>query len=279
MKKHFEIEMNWRRVLLLSVASAVVTALLNCIPTLARTSFAAPAETLELWVVLAVLIIMNCSNVKEAMLKTFVFFLISQPLIYLIEVPFKEAGWSLFQYYPFWGVITVLTIPGAALAFRVKKGDILSAVILSVANFLLLLNGLSRISIVVYEFPRYLITLIFCLFFPFWFIVSLLKEKKSRIIAFLLAIAMILALICMYVVFPRDSTLSYLVEEGNWKLESVSPSGLQVQVGEDDMTLKSHMNGEYTVILEDESGRKLCYDVTVSGGDHYIAVEKPYSID
>lgn len=280
MKKVFEIDMSWRRVLILSVLSAAVTALLNCIPALEGSSFTAPAETLELWIVLAVFIIMNCENYKDAVLKTFVFFLISQPLIYLIEVPFKAAGWSLFGYYPFWGLITVLTIPGAAIAYRVKKGDALAAVILSAANIMMIITGLSRISTVIYEFPRLLISLLFCLGFPFFFIFTLLKQKRSRAIAIALSILAIIAGICVYLIFPSGSSTSYPLEEGSWSVVSVSEPGLDVSIeSSDSMNLSSHKNGVYTLILEDENGRKICYEISVDGGNHYISVGAPHDCD
>lgn len=185
--------MTWIKVLFISLASAVLTAGFNCIHMFERTSLTAPAETLELWIVLALFIIMNCKGYKEAMIKTFVFFLISQPLIYLIEVPFKAAGWSLFQYYPYWAVLTVLTIPGAAIAYRVKNGDIISALILSVANFLMIFTGFRWLKPLLTEFPHYLIATAFCFIVPFVLSLLLLKEKKPRLLACILAAAFIVA--------------------------------------------------------------------------------------
>lgn len=277
MKKLLNTKMTWLRVIIFAVATGVITALLNCIPGLQRTSFTAPAETLEIWVPFALYIIMNCKGYKEAMLKTFVFFLISQPLIYLVEVPFNERGWELFQYYPFWGIITVLTIPGAALAYRVKKGDAISAVILSIANLLMITLGLSRINNVIFEFPRYLITLIFCLGCPVIFIIYLLKNKRSRIIAIILGIVALIIGLCMFVFFPGDSSTSFSLEEGSWSGVLVSEKGLTANIEESgSMALESHKNGEYTVTVIGEDGKKICYDVTVKGANHYITVGEPY---
>ncbi len=41
----------------------------------------------------------------------FFFFLISQPLIYLLQVPFSSMGFELFIYYKYWFIWTLLTIP------------------------------------------------------------------------------------------------------------------------------------------------------------------------
>lgn len=196
MNSFMNCKMSWKRVITLSLLSASITALFNCIPFLDRTSFTAPAETLEMWIVLALFIVMNCNGYKDAMTKTFVFFLISQPLIYLLEVPFKDIGWNLFRYYRFWGIMTVLTIPGAAIAYRVKKDDILSALILSVANLLTLLTGFYWLKPLLEIFPRYLIAVIFCFTVPFLLSFLLLRQKKSRITALFLIVVFIIVGFC-----------------------------------------------------------------------------------
>ena len=55
-------------------------------------------------IMFAMIIISNCKTPKEAAAKTFVFFLISQPLIYLLQVPFSWQGWGLFHYYKKYGL-------------------------------------------------------------------------------------------------------------------------------------------------------------------------------
>lgn len=275
MKKLLKGNISWKSVIVMAVVSAVITALLNCIPALFETSLTAPAETLEVWIVLAVFIIMNCKSYKEAMLKTFVFFLLSQPLIYLIEVPFKDAGWGLFGYYRDWAIITVLTIPGSAVAYRVKKGDVLSAVILSVANLLMIISGAGRIDMMMYEFPRYVISVAFCLVFPFIFIFALLKEKRSRAVATVLTALIIAASLCKIIFFPAVSSASYFIEEGNWSVVSVSDPGIEAKIdGDSHIVVNSRKNGSYVLILKSDDGREVSYDVTVEGGNHYIDIKE-----
>lgn len=59
------------------------------------------------------IIMANCQKPLESACKTFVFFLISQPLIYLLQVPFSSMGWGLFGYYWNWFIWTLLTFPMA----------------------------------------------------------------------------------------------------------------------------------------------------------------------
>ena len=272
MKKILKAEMKWPYLILLAILSAALTAIFNCIPALEQTSFIAPAVTLELWAVLGIYIAVNCKGYVDAMIKVFVFFLISQPLIYLIEVPFKAAGFSLFRYYPYWGMITLLTIPAAALAYRMKKDDILSALILSAANFLIIWQGISWGQGMIYNFPRYLIAVIFCFGMPFVMTFLLFKEKRTRLVACLLAAAIIIGGCLYQVLFPEDSSLNYPLEAGEWTAVVEPETGLQVTVGNEDITFVSHTNGTYQVTLPNTEGKEMVWEVSVDGADHYISV-------
>ncbi len=146
-------------------------------------SFHDIAVTPEWWVLPAILIIVNCKKPLEAALKTFVFFLISQPLVYLIQVPFNDMGWSLFGYYPYWFGVTLLTFPGAFIGWSIKKDKWYSGLILSVITVYLALTGIAYISGLREHFPNHLISIIYCFTFIPIFIFAILKNQKSRLIA------------------------------------------------------------------------------------------------
>ena len=78
--------MSWKNVILMAIVTAIITAVLKLLPFLNGTSFQDIAINLECWILFAVFIIVNCKNYKDAAIKCFVFFLISQPLIYFTEV-------------------------------------------------------------------------------------------------------------------------------------------------------------------------------------------------
>ena len=107
------IDMKWWKVIVLAVASAVITFIFLVVPIFENTSFYNMGVTFEAWILLAVFIMANCKKPLESALKTFVFFLISQPLIYLFQVPFSNMGWGLFMYYRYWFYWTLLTFPMA----------------------------------------------------------------------------------------------------------------------------------------------------------------------
>ena len=183
-KLFYEIDMTWKRVIVFSIVVAVFSALVLNLPFTVHTSLANVGVYLESWILFALIIIINCKKPLEAGLKTFVFFLISQPLIYLLQVPFSFLGWQIFMYYPRWFYITLATFPGAMIAWYVKKDNIMSAIILSVSTAFLTFQGIYFLCEMLNFFPHNLLSFIYCFVLIFVFILTLLKKKTNRIIAF-----------------------------------------------------------------------------------------------
>jgi hypothetical protein len=115
------LNMSWLNVILYAVATAVVTAIFLIVPVFKNTSFEFVGVTFEAWIFFAVILMANCKTPLESALKTFVFFLVSQPLIYLIQVPFSEMGWGLFGYYRTWFIWTLFTLPMAYIGWYIRK--------------------------------------------------------------------------------------------------------------------------------------------------------------
>lgn len=72
------------------------------LPFTKNTSFRDISISFEVWILFGILIIMNSKSAKESALKCFIFFLISQPLVYLSQVPFSNLGWKILGYYKNW---------------------------------------------------------------------------------------------------------------------------------------------------------------------------------
>lgn len=85
------INLTWPKLIAFAVIMGIYTALMAMLVPDGN-SFHDIVVTMEWWVLPAILIIVNCKKPLEAALKTFVFFLISQPLVYLIQVPFNGMG-------------------------------------------------------------------------------------------------------------------------------------------------------------------------------------------
>ena len=90
--------MTWPVVCAFAAIIGIYVGVINQIPILYDTSFRDIAVSYEWWVLFAVLIVSNCKNAKEAGLKCLVFFLISQPVIFLVELPSIGSDKVLYYY-------------------------------------------------------------------------------------------------------------------------------------------------------------------------------------
>ena len=182
------IKMTWKVTLAFAVVMGVFTAVMAMwVPN--GNSFHQIAVSLEAWILCAIVIITNCETPKEAALKTFVFFLISQPLVYLLQVPFSWMGWRLFMYYPYWFRITLLTLPAALIGWYIKKDNVFSALILSVMLVLLAFLGVRYAQDTWRHFPNHLISTLFCFGQIPLLIFGVFRDKKAILTASAISIA------------------------------------------------------------------------------------------
>ncbi len=156
------INMSWIKVIIFAVASAVVTTIFLTVPIFSGTSFQEMGVSYEAWILFAIIIMTNCEKPLESALKTFVFFLISQPLIYLLQVPFSSMGWGLFGYYYFWFILTLCTFPMALIGWYLKKRSWLSLLIISPILVFLTIFGEGYLTKTIMNFPDHIIAAIFC---------------------------------------------------------------------------------------------------------------------
>ena len=104
----------------------------------------------------------NCRKPLESALKTFVFFLVSQPLIYLLQVPFSSVGWQIFNYYRTWFIWTLCTFPMAFIGWYITKRNWLGVLILAPVLAFLGMTAWQCGAECVRSFPRMLIAALFC---------------------------------------------------------------------------------------------------------------------
>lgn len=153
-------EMSWQLVIFAALASGAAAGLINLVPFLRDTSFDDIAHNYEVWVVLALWIISNARTPKEAAWKTFVFFLISQPLIYLIEAP--VFGWQVFSAYPFWLLLTLCTWPAGWACWYIGKQSWIGVGCMFAADAVLIMEGSQYLWVAINQFPRQILAVIFC---------------------------------------------------------------------------------------------------------------------
>lgn len=183
---------SWGFVVCFAAVIGIVVGVLNCIPFLYDTSFTDPALTFDVWIPLAIFIILGSKNTLDAALKCFVFFLVSQPVIYLVKIAanvlaggaIAEAFHQYFIVYYIgagWLTWTILTLPGGAIAYQVKRDNVPAAVILAVATGALVGLGLDKaFRVLPANFPHHLLSVIFCIGMAFLLCFLVFKKKKTR---------------------------------------------------------------------------------------------------
>lgn len=186
------LNMSWPVVIVYSVLIGLYTAVVAALVPDGN-SFHDIAVTFEAWILLALIVALNCKKPLEAGLKTFVFFLISQPLVYLFQILFFKAPWSLMGYYDFWFKLTLLTFPAAFLAWFTKKKVWWAGLIMACSNTLLVLMFVSYYNGLQSNFPNHLLSAIYCVLMMIVSIVFILKYNIAKIICFVITVALIIA--------------------------------------------------------------------------------------
>ena len=161
MKKLFgSIDLTWKKLIIFSIIIGIYTAVMAILPITYDTSFRDISIQLEWWILFGIIIICNSKSPKDSALKCFVFFLISQPLIYLIQVPFSNLGWLIFMYYRYWFIWTLLCLPMGYIGYYIKKNNILSVIIILPMIAVLTYLGLGYLNSALEVFPHHLISFI-----------------------------------------------------------------------------------------------------------------------
>ena len=174
-------KMSWLFVIVFAVATAAVTAVFMILPIFDGTSFREMGTTVEAWILFAIIIMTNCKKPLESALKTFVFFLVSQPLIYLFQVPFAEMGWQLFGYYRFWFILTLFTFPAAFVGWYLRRRDWLSLLILSPMIVVLAGYGVGYTRMAIQHFPSHLVSAVFCFGQILLYLYAFFGDKWKRL--------------------------------------------------------------------------------------------------
>lgn len=259
------LDITWSRLIIFAIVMGVYTALMAMLVPDGN-SFHDIAVTLEWWILPAILIIVNSKKPLEAASKTFVFFLISQPLVYLIQVPFNSMGWELFRYYPYWLIITLFTFPAAYIGWYMKKDKWYSGLILSAATILLIHSGYLFALDFDESFPNHIITVIYCFGIIPVFIFGIFKNVVPRIITGVVSIiTLIIMLITIHASVPFETYNSLFLEENNITFVTDSPYVLAFDTeDEGNVELIKHDEG-YTLKVRGIKGKT--YTFTIRDGE------------
>lgn len=194
-----DLKMTWLKVILFAILAGVYTGAVMIIPFLKDTSFQDIGVSYEWWVIFAVIIVVNCQKSWEAMLKCFAFFLISQPLVYLVEIVSGnlafEMGW--YYYTTMWLPMTLLTLPGGFIAYFCKKQNVLGGVILGLGNTIQAILAAVYFAMTAKHFPFHLLSGLVCLGSIIVMSFFIQKKWKNRLIAILLPIVLTVAILVL----------------------------------------------------------------------------------
>lgn len=162
-KKFFrETDLTWGRLILFAAAAGVYTGIMAVLLFARDTSFADISISFEWWVFFGVFIILNSKSPLDSGLKCFAFFLVSQPLVYLVQVPFYGGGWAIFGYYRRWFLWTLLTFPMGFIGHYLKKDKWWGLLILVPVMGLVGLHCADFLGEAAAWFPHHLLSAVFC---------------------------------------------------------------------------------------------------------------------
>ena len=258
------INLTWPKVIIAAVIAGVITAVIAIIPQLRYTSFIGITVSFEVWVLFGIIIIMNSKSNLDSALKCFVFFLISQPLVYLIQVPFSELGWQLFGYYRYWFMWTLLCFPMGFVGYWMKKDKWWGYLILLPMIALTAMSYATYFSDFLFYLPRFILLSVFCAAAMILYPVVIFKNRAIKAVGAAVGGAAVIAI-----------TVFCLLNPPVYSTEIMSNSEEQT------------LNDSYTVSLADDSygNVKIVYMEDVEdymlhadfrkGGDTVLTVASP----
>ena len=186
------LKITWKWLVIFSIFIGIYTGIMAILPCTSDTSFRDISITFEWWVLFGTLIIINSKSPKESALKCFVFFLISQPLVYLVQVPFNPYGWGIFRYYPGWFVWTLLTLPLGYIGNYLKKNKWWGLFIIVPVIIFVGYHYEQFLREVLTFFPNHLLSTIFCASSMILYSLYIFKDKKLKNICLLITILILI---------------------------------------------------------------------------------------
>ena len=278
------INLSWKNLIIFAVLAGVYTAIMAILPIAKDTSFADIAIQFEVWILFGIFIIMNSKSAKESALKCFVFFLISQPLVYLIQVPFASLGWGLFVYYKYWFIWTLLTIPMGFIGYYMKKDKWWGLLILTPMLLFLGFHYSGYLGQTIYNFPYHLLSTVFCIITLLLYPICIFNDKKVRITGFIISILIILTM--SIITLTNNTVYNTTVLVNNGSAGAVFDDSYNVYLEDDsygkvyiikDQNIEDYMvnaefkkTGKTNLILEDSNGNKEIYEINIKNNSYDI---------
>ena len=205
MKKLFGgLNITWPKLIIWAIIAGVYTGVMAMLPITSETSFRDIAISFEVWILFGVLIITNSKSPLESALKSFVFFLISQPLVYLVQILFGSAGWSLFGYYKYWFIWTIACLPMGFIGYYMRNNKWWGLLILTPILLFLADHYYGYLNEAVAFFPNHLLSAIFSAVTMLIYSWYIFDKKELRIIETIIALSLIVGVTVYIFVKPKE---------------------------------------------------------------------------
>lgn len=288
LKKLFsDFDLTWKKLIILALLAGVYTAVMALIPIAEDTSFSDLTVTFEVWILFGIFIIMKSNSAKESALKCFVFFLISQPLVYLIQVPFSDMGWGLFGYYKRWFIWTLLTIPMGFVGYFMKKNKWWGLAILTPVMVLLGVHYGDYLKKTIYMLPHHLLTTVFCFVTLLIYPICIFKNKKLKIAGAAINIAIIIVMTVLSVsnrivyntdILASGGSTGFVFDDSYTAYLEDSEFGT-VTIKCDGEGAAHYVNGIFKkggkteLIMEDSAGNKTVFDLNINYSKFSISMK------
>ena len=271
------IELTWKKLIVFAIIAGLFTAAMAILPATNDTSFEDITVYLDVWILFGILIIMNSKSPLDSALKCFVFFLISQPLVYLIQVPFSSLGWQIFGYYKYWFIWTLFTLPMGYIGYYMKKDKWWGLLILAPILIILGIDYSNYLGKTVYLFPHHLLSALFCAVTIAIYPLCIFNDKKVKTIGIIISILIILAATVYALVnrYTYNTTLlsnngelgavfdnsykAYLEDDSFGKVEIVYNEAIEDYL----LNAKLVKGGQTRLFLEDSKGSRNIYNLDI----------------
>ena len=287
MKKLFGgLKITWVKLIIFAVIAGIYTGVMAALPITKDTSFADISITFECWVLFGIILIVNSVTPWDSALKCFVFFLISQPLVYLVQVPFNPLGWGIFKYYPDWFVWTLLTLPMGFAGYYMRKEKWWSFCILAPMLAFVGYHYMGFLREAVSFFPNHLLSAVFCAVTVLIYPIFIFKNKKLKLAGVILSVV-ILAAASVFALTTDKSAYNTTLMTNNGYLgvtfDNTYVASLDDEsFGEVSIVYEDNINdymvnakfvkaGETKLILESPSGEKRVFKLVVNKSSYDIS--------
>ena len=282
MKKLFGgINLTWPKVIIMAIIVGIYTAVMAMIPIVKDTSFSDLVATFEVWIFFGIFIIMNSKSAKDSAFKCFIFFLISQPLVYLIQDVINTS--NLFnQFYRYWFLWTVACLPMGFIGYYMKKDKWWGLLIL-IPMLLFIGEECSRyLSETIFAFPRHLLTTIFCIVTLIIYPLAIFKNKIAKYGGLIVSVILIITVVILCIVKPPIYSTDLMSNGENYTFDNTykvylidkkyGDLSIRYENGIEDWMVHADFKkaGKTKFVLESPNGEKRSFDITIQRNAYYF---------